>query len=183
VQEQLEQKRFYDIRCDQLFPHPEYAGAFRKAVIDKREFISRDEQYDLAKAIVASADKWKQQFDHTVGTDHIRGFILNLANERMAEEKQAEADRQAQWAKVDASMRVTALWGKVKAGMVLLDQSMRELGKEHEKWNTETHGAFPPPVDLIDTYGTLERIQRLMRSMYGDIYGGNVVDAEIKQIV
>ena len=182
VQAQLAQEKTYDVRCNDLFPDPDFAAVFRKAVLTPgaREIIAKDEQFKVAKAITEEATKWKKFSNHSVGSDFISQFISEMVSDANAEAKRNEAKRKADLEKVQIRMRVEKLWDQVKRGAVLMDQSLLELSKEYKKWDQAIDGDFPFSHNLADAYGTVSRVEKLLRRMYGGNWG--IPEAEAEEV-
>jgi hypothetical protein len=174
VQAQLDMERVYDVRCNDLFPEPDYATAFRKAVLSPgaKEIISKAEQYKVAQTIVEQAASWKKFSNHKVGTEFIAEFISEMVREADEEARRDAKTRQAALDAAKARVRVNKLWDQVKSGIITIERSMQELVKEHQQWNREGDGDFPTPgADMTDTYGTLARLEEMMRRIYGGRWG------------
>jgi hypothetical protein len=174
LQAQLEQEKIYDNRCNTLFPEPDYATAFRKAVLSPgaREIISKAEQYKVAQTIVEQAASWKKFSNHKVGTEFIAEFISEMVREADEDARRDAKARQAALDAAKARVRVNKLWDQVKSGIITIDRSMQELVKEHQQWNRDQDGDFPSPgADMTDTYGTLSRLEDMMRRIYGGRWG------------
>jgi hypothetical protein len=174
LQAQLDMERVYDNRCNTLFPEPDYATAFRKAVLSPgaKEIIPKAEQYKIAQTIVEQAASWKKFSNHKVGTEFIAEFIAEMVREADEETRRDAKARQAALDAAKARVRVNKLWDQVKSGIITIDRSMQELVKEHQQWNRDQDGDFPSPgADMTDTYGTLSRLEEMMRRIYGGRWG------------
>jgi len=188
VKAQQERERVYDARCDQLFPDPSFANVFYKAVtsIGSLDWIKRDQQLGLATAIVKEAADWKKFSDHKLGTEFINQFVNEYIRDKDGERKESDAKAKAAMEAVQARLRVDRLWGDVKSGVLKVNFAMEALVAERQKWNTASDGDFPIRADITDIYGILERLEKMMRLMYGGAFGipeeHNNANSELKRI-
>jgi len=179
VKAQQERETVYDIRCDKLFPDPAYAETFRKHVTYERvrAAIPRDEQFKVAQKIVKGMKDWKDHSNQKLGTDYIVQVINEIFNEYDGEERKRKEDMEAAFRAVNARMRVDNLWRQVAGFASRMDSTMRELVEEHKKWRPED-GDFPVNIDITNAYGTLGKLEEMMRRMYGGRMGIPVAESE-----
>jgi DNA-binding cell septation regulator SpoVG len=180
IQAQRDQETVYDTRCNQLFPDPDFAEAFRKAVTGKgaQAVIARGDQLKVAKTIVEQAKQWKKFSDQKVGTEFIREFINEMILSADADRRQEQKKRDAMMRAAQARVRVNKLWDEVKRGAFIIQRAMEELVRENQSWDKTADGDFPVNVDITNTFGILGKLELMMMKMFGGRFGIPTVTPE-----
>jgi len=169
VKAQQAREAVYDVRCDTLFPDPEFARAFFRAVTSRgaAEVIARNKQWEVAKAIVQGMKDMKAATDHKAGTVYISNFVTGLIEEHDDKMRKHSAAEQETLRRQNQILRVDALWNDVNRGMTLVETSMQKLMQEHKTWD-RSFGDFPANVELASHLGITARVEEMLLRMFPD---------------